>query len=138
MRQYLPDTNAFSDYAHGKNASLVARMDAEAASQHLILSAIVLAEMSYDWQKTGGTKRTLRQRAFATQLPPQAFNDVCAHAYGMLKYFFWQQGNANPIGERDMLIAAHALALGATLVTHNVREFSRVPGLHVEDWHAAP
>jgi tRNA(fMet)-specific endonuclease VapC len=43
-----------------------------------------------------------------------------------------------PIGDLDALIAAHALALGVTLVTNNPREFSRVEGLHVENWVAAP
>ena len=47
-------------------------------------------------------------------------------------------GNASPIGERNMLIAAHALALNAVLVTHNTKEFSKVPGLQVEDWQTSP
>jgi tRNA(fMet)-specific endonuclease VapC len=42
-----------------------------------------------------------------------------------------------PIGPLDTLIAAHAISLGATLVTNNVREFSRVPGLHVKNWSSA-
>jgi tRNA(fMet)-specific endonuclease VapC len=42
--------------------------------------------------------------------------------------------NAQPIGPYDVLLAGHALAMGAVLVTHNTREFSRVPGLSVEDW----
>jgi tRNA(fMet)-specific endonuclease VapC len=45
--------------------------------------------------------------------------------------------NAQPIGPYDVLLAGHALALGATLVTHNTREFARVPGLTVEDWQSA-
>jgi tRNA(fMet)-specific endonuclease VapC len=44
--------------------------------------------------------------------------------------------NAQPIGPHDVLLAGHALALGAVLVTHNVREFTRVPRLVVEDWQA--
>ena len=42
--------------------------------------------------------------------------------------------NAQPIGPYDVLLAGHALSLGAVLVTHNTREFARVPGLSVEDW----
>ena len=130
MPHYLPDTNAFSDYAHGKHAALSVRMDNGAHNQSLILSAIVLAEMSYDWQKTGGTKRTTKQRAFVTQLTPQPFDGAAARAYGLLKYYLRHA----TIGERDLFIAAHAIALDAVLVTRNTREFSKVPGLAVEDW----
>ena len=48
------------------------------------------------------------------------------------------QARGTPIGPLDTLIAAHALALGATVVTHNVREFDRVPGLTVENWLNSP
>ena len=43
-----------------------------------------------------------------------------------------------PIGNHDLFIAAHARSRGMTLVTHNMREFERVPGLQVEDWLTAP
>jgi len=45
--------------------------------------------------------------------------------------------NAQPIGHYDVLLAGHAIALGATLVSHNTREFMRVPGLAIEDWQSA-
>lgn len=46
------------------------------------------------------------------------------------------EGRGRPIGPMDTLIAAHALSLDATIVTHNLREFSRIPDLRVEDWLA--
>jgi len=139
MPTYLPDTNAFSDYARGSNAALVGKMDAAEKSKSIVLSSIVLAEMNYGWTKDGGTHRVTRQRNFAMKLQPAPFDGACASAYGLIKNFLLHtraitHGNSNPIGERDMFIAAHALALGVTLVTHNTREFSKVPGLHVEDW----
>ncbi len=54
--------------------------------------------------------------------------------YGELRVHLERQGT--PIGPNDMLIAAHALAVGLTVVTDSVRVFSRVPGLHVENWLA--
>jgi tRNA(fMet)-specific endonuclease VapC len=60
------------------------------------------------------------------------FDGDAASAYGPLRASLESQGM--PIGPIDMLIAAHALSLGATLVTNNEREFRRVPGLLVENW----
>ncbi len=52
--------------------------------------------------------------------------------YGPLRAYLQKKGS--PIGPLDMLIAAHALSLDVTLVTSNVREFARVPGLRIADW----
>ncbi len=60
------------------------------------------------------------------------FDAPAATAYGSLRAQL--QARGTPIGPLDTLIAAHALALGATVVTNNVREFGRVPGLKVENW----
>jgi tRNA(fMet)-specific endonuclease VapC len=61
-----------------------------------------------------------------------AFDDVCADHCGRLRSELAAAGT--PIGPNDLLIAATALAHELTLVTHNVREFSRVANLRVEDW----
>lgn len=60
------------------------------------------------------------------------FGTDAAISYGVVCTLLERTGRA--IGRFDMLIAGHALSEGATLVTHNTREFRRVPGLVVEDW----
>ena len=60
------------------------------------------------------------------------FDDAAAEAYGRLRAELARRGM--PIGPNDLMIAAIALAYGFTLVTHNTSEFSRVPGLRLEDW----
>jgi tRNA(fMet)-specific endonuclease VapC len=62
------------------------------------------------------------------------FDDLAAEVYGRVRAFLAQQGQL--IGPNDLLIAATALAHGATLVTHNTRELARVPDLQIEDWEA--
>ena len=60
------------------------------------------------------------------------FDDPCAEQYGLIRAELKRQGRL--IGANDMLIAATALARDVTLITHNTREFARVPGLKLEDW----
>ena len=64
-----------------------------------------------------------------------SFDHDAAHHYGPLRQVL--QAAGQPIGPLDMLIAAHALSAECILVTHNVREFSRIPDLTLEDWIAA-
>ena len=71
---------------------------------------------------------------FLLPLEIAPFDDATAAAYGNVRAALEKKGKS--IGPLDTLIAAHALALGAVLVTHNTREFARVPGLSVEDWVA--
>ncbi|WP_051689236.1 PIN domain-containing protein [Butyrivibrio sp. AE2032] len=63
-----------------------------------------------------------------------SFDDVAADEYGIIRSDLEKKGT--PIGPLDTMIAAHAKALGYTLVTNNVEEFSRVKGLIVENWAA--
>jgi tRNA(fMet)-specific endonuclease VapC len=67
-----------------------------------------------------------------TLIRPLEFGSDAAVSYAFVRSFLGQRGQL--IGELDMLIAAHALAKGATVVTHDTRDFMRVPGLVVEDW----
>lgn len=64
------------------------------------------------------------------------FDSICASHYAILRSYLKDQGT--PIGPNDMLIAATALAHGATLITNNVREFQRIPGLRIESWAEIP
>lgn len=98
------------------------------------LSAISLAELEFGLWACGRyeEKRPALQQAL---LPFEsfAFDPVdCVHHYGRVRATLEAAGKT--IGSLDLLIAAHALALEATLITHNTREFKRVPGLVVEDW----
>ena len=98
------------------------------------LSAISLAELQYGLHASGRheEKRPALQQVL---LPFElfAFDPVdCVHHYGRIRAALEKAGET--IGPLDLLIAANALALDATLVTHNTREFRRVPGLMVEDW----
>jgi tRNA(fMet)-specific endonuclease VapC len=69
---------------------------------------------------------------FVLPLEIVAFDSDAARHYGRIRAALKRAGT--PIGGNDLLIAAQALSLGLTLVTNNPREFSRVEGLHVEQW----
>ena len=97
------------------------------------ISVITLAELEY-----GASKSTVPARnrealeQFVSPLEVAAFDRPATLTYGRMRALFEKKGR--PIGSMDMLIAAHALSLGARLVTNNVEEFQRVPGLRVENW----
>ncbi|WP_018862253.1 MULTISPECIES: type II toxin-antitoxin system VapC family toxin [unclassified Thioalkalivibrio] len=100
------------------------------------LSAVVLAELRY-----GVRRSSQRERSEAALERFLAFARVCdwpeeaAEHYGDIRAELERVGT--PIGANDLLIAAHARAIGAVLVTNNGREFERVSGLQVENWVAA-
>ena len=97
------------------------------------LSAITVAELAYGVQKSSRPQQN--QNAldhFLAPLVVAAFDAQAAATYGDIRTQLEQA--RTPIGALDTLIAAHALSLGVTLVTNNVREFSRVPNLRVVNW----
>ena len=77
-------------------------------------------------------RNRLALTAFVVPLEVAGFDDQAAAAYGSLRWTLERRGQ--PIGSMDLLIAAHSLVLGTTLVTNNEREFQRVPGLKIENW----
>jgi len=88
------------------------------------------------WHGVEGSARKEQNRAalqkFLLPLDIQPYDDNAAQAYGKVRAILGKNGRG--VGSMDLLIAAHALSLEATLVTHNLREFRQVPGLTVEDW----
>ena len=130
---YLPDTNAVSNFLRGNNPALTARMHQEFPS--LRLSALVVAEREFGiLHHRSGLKYRRAFEALVSSVPIEVFSREDAAHYAGLRSYLEKRGQG--IGPIDTLIAAQALRLGATVVTHNVKEFSRVPGLHVEDWQS--
>lgn len=85
--------------------------------------------------KSANPEKNLRlQTEFLSQFISLPFDDVAANLFGIIRSQLESKGT--PIGSYDLQIAAIALAHHLTLVTHNVREFSRVEGLQWEDWEA--
>jgi tRNA(fMet)-specific endonuclease VapC len=130
---YLPDTNAFSRHVRGQDDSLSAKFAVEFS--HVRLSSIVLAELEFGAAKSGLARHRTRLDGLLAAVPIEPFTRRDADHYGHLRATLQRRGEM--IGPLDALVAAQALRLGATVVTHNVREFQRVPGLKVEDWQQA-
>jgi tRNA(fMet)-specific endonuclease VapC len=129
---YLPDTNAVSAYMRGDDPRLIERMQSSFAE--LCLSVIVLAEREFGVTKGTKAHARLQLAALAQVLPVEPFTrDDCSH-YAAIRHDLEARGEG--IGPLDTLIAAQALRLGATVVTRNLREFGRVPGLKAENWQS--
>jgi tRNA(fMet)-specific endonuclease VapC len=129
---YLLDANACIRLLKGTSSRLAERLQATSRSQ-VRLSSIVKAELFFGARRSFRVADNLRllEGLFST-LASLPFDDHCAEEYGLLRAELERAGT--PIGPNDLLIAATARANGCTLVTHNVREFSRVSGLQYEDW----
>ena len=107
------------------------------AAGHLSISSIAYSELRFGAEKSRSRDRSLNAlAAFVAQVHILPFGPDAAHHYGEIRAALERLGT--PIGGNDLLIAAHARAIGATLVTNNRREFDRVPGLSVENWLANP
>ena len=94
---------------------------------------MVKAELLYGAARSQQPERNQAQlQRFFSGFPSLSFDDQAAAAYGTLRAAL--EASGTPIGPNDLMIAAIALASGLVLVTHNTAEFSRVPGLQIEDW----
>ena len=133
---FLPDTNVFSAYFAGRSESLAERMRSEFAAGTLRLSFMVIAELEFGAEKArvqfGTTRFARRVDTLRQQLEIEPPGPEFPRCYAQVRSQLEKVGRK--IGDRDTIIAAHALALGAVLVTRNGDEFSRVAGLTVENW----
>ncbi|MCD2174068.1 type II toxin-antitoxin system VapC family toxin [Rhizobium sp. C4] len=129
--RYLLDTNAMSELMRGP-VNKVASAIATVGSDAVCTSIIVASELKFGAAKKRSAKLTANLEKVLATIVIEDFKAPADAAYAELRAALEKAGT--PIGQMDMLIAAHALALDATLVTANEREFSRVPGLKVENW----
>ena len=130
--KYLLDTNICIYVIRKKPAGVIKRFRTIEIS-HAGISSITLSELLYGVSKSSRPGQNLKALAmFAAPLEIPAYDDEAAQHYGILRARLEKQGT--PIGSMDMLIAAHALSMDCILVTNNEKEFSRVPGLKIENW----
>lgn len=102
----------------------------------LRMSAVTLAELRFGVARSKNGKRAASNlRVLLSRVAALPFDGAATNRYGEIRAHLEARGT--PIGPLDTLIAAHAVALRRILVTHNTREFRRVPGLDVEDWLAS-
>jgi len=98
----------------------------------ICISALTLAELRYGAARRNSRKLGELIDVFISNIAVMPFDDLCAAHFGVVASDLADRGS--PIGEFDALIAAHAVALELTLVTNNVKHFTRVAGLNVENW----
>jgi tRNA(fMet)-specific endonuclease VapC len=102
-------------------------------ADQLCISSITLGELYYGAEKSARRIENLRAvEQFVARLEVLSFSPKAAAHYGQMRAEIERQGR--PIGPHDMLIGAHARSEGLTVVTNNLREFRRLPGLRVENW----
>ena len=129
---FLLDTNACIDYLTARYQKVVARIQAS-SPEELFLSAVVVAELRYGADHSA-RRRTNHARidALIEEIEPLHFDLRAAATYGRVRARL--EAGGTPIGPNDMLIAAHALSRGLTVITDNTADFGRVKGLKVDNW----
>lgn len=131
MLKYLLDTNIVIYVI--KRRPLAVREMFNRHHGRMAISAITLAELVHGAEKSSDVARnTAVVEDFASRLAVLPYDDKAAWHYGNIRAVLEKQGQ--PIGVNDLHIAAQARSSGLTLVTNNLREFERVPGLLLENW----
>jgi tRNA(fMet)-specific endonuclease VapC len=130
MTLFMLDTDTVS-YALRGTPVVVEKLIAHRRAD-LGLSSVTLAELRFGANKRDSKKIHRAIDAFLTGVDVLPFDVAAADRFGAIAATLSESGE--PIGQMDTLIAAHALALGAVLVTNNQRHFSKVRGLKLENW----
>ncbi len=128
---YLLDTNIISELIRNPQGKLT-DIIALKGEDRICTSIIVASELRFGAEKKGSAPLTRQLETVLSAIKIMSLREPADRAYAKLRTHLEKTGK--PIGPNDMLIAAHALSLGLTLVTANEREFLRVPELAVENW----
>ena len=136
--KYVLDTNTLS-FAMAGDPTVCERLLSQTRSD-VLLPQPVIAEVEYGLARLRRSKKRdrllKRLGAFLDETPRAVWTDAVSRAFGIVKAELERRGI--PIEDFDVAIAAHALALDATLVSDNVDHMRRVPGLRIENWRASP
>ena len=128
---YMPDTNTCISIINQRPPQVRAHFEGLRYGA-VVVSSITGAELALGVAKSGSPRNQDALEKFLAPLEILPFDSEAMYAYGALRARL--QASGQPIGALDTLIAAHALAVGATLVTNNLAEFDRVPRLACENW----
>lgn len=128
---YLLDSNILSDLVRNPQGVVAAQI-AQAGEAAVCTSVIAAAELRYGAIKSNSAKLAERVDIILSALEVLPLETPIDHQYASIRHHLTRRGL--PIGPNDLLIAVHALVNNLTVVTANIGEFSRVPGLKVENW----
>jgi tRNA(fMet)-specific endonuclease VapC len=129
--RYMLDTN-ICIYVIKRAPAAVLEKFRQHEAAGLGISAVTAAELAFGVAKSGSRRNRAALEAFLSALEIAPFDDEAAWVYGDVRADLEARGV--PIGPLDTQIAAHALSLEITLVSNNLREFERVPGLRCANW----
>lgn len=130
---WMLDTNALSELIRDPRGPVMQRLS-DVAPDVVCTSIVVACELRFGAQRKGSAVLTERVNALLDAMVVLPLDEPADAHYADIRATLERAGT--PIGSHDMLIAAHARSRALTLVTHNLREFQRVPGLKLEDWLA--
>lgn len=133
MTRYMLDTNIISDLVRNPQGKTAKRI-AKAGEDNICTSIIVAAELRYGCAKSGSERLRKAVEELLAEIDVLPFDVPADTEYGGIRAELEAAGK--PIGANDLLIAAHAGSIGATIVTANTDEFKRIRGLKVENWLA--
>ncbi len=131
MLKYMLDTNIVVYTI--KNRPAQVRKIFKQHENQMCISAVTKGELIYGAERSSRPERNLIDiEGLMARLEVAPFEDHASEHFGQLRAELYRIGQ--PIGPYDMMIAGHARAMGLILVTNNMKEFERVPGLRVENW----
>jgi tRNA(fMet)-specific endonuclease VapC len=130
MPQFMLDTNVISEMVKDPKGRVAER--ARECQDRLCTSIVVASELRYGCAKKGSPELLRRVEEILAEVGVIALDVPADAAYGSIRSELEAAGQS--IGSNDLFIAAHACSMKLTLVTANVREFSRIRGLKLEDW----
>jgi tRNA(fMet)-specific endonuclease VapC len=133
LTRYLLDTNILSDLIRNPQGKAAKRI-AKVGEDQVCTSIIVAAELRYGCAKSGSRRLIEAVEELLGEIDILPFDVPADAAYGMIRTAL--EASGQPIGGNDLLIAAHAQAIAATIVTANEGEFKRIRGLKAENWLA--
>jgi len=129
--RYMLDTNAVSDTIKNPTGRTAARLR-DLPPDAACISIVTASELRFGARKASSARLWQKISDFVAFVPILSLEHPVEELYARIRTEVESVGR--PIGPNDLFIAAHALALDLTLITANIREFSRVSGLRVENW----